>query len=211
MKKFRLFFNSIEGRKKWLNHIAKEGYCLQSIRGKGIMYEFVESDKPYEYAVQYIGYMSNKERIEYQSLLKDLGYHYWNVAINVGQISYGRMKWRPYADLQGQIATSPGMINREILVIEKRADQKPFQLFSDNQSSILDLKRRRRSYIYLAVFSLVFMGMSYSSWQSYHLTGWSYRPEMSKVLLGAVLGLLLLYSTYFVIFLSKEIGRLQEK
>ncbi|NLL29598.1 MAG: DUF2812 domain-containing protein, partial [Clostridiales bacterium] len=40
-------------------------------------------------------------------------------------------KWRPWAKLSGQIATSPGGYNKELLILEKRRDGKEFEVHTD--------------------------------------------------------------------------------
>ena len=213
MKKFKLFLNPIESRDRWINRIADKGYRLNSISGLGTLYEFIETDRKYEYKAQYIGDMSNSERLEYESFLRDANYKFWNVQINLGQASIGRVKIRPYARGTGKIATSPGMINKEILVIEKLVSDGEFKLFTDVQSSISDLKMRRRAYIYLLSIISFFtvLGIYFNNQKPIYSWKWiSYEGVSSPILIAIIVLLAAIYSLYFIIMLSFEIKNLKE-
>lgn len=213
MKKFKLFLNPVESREKWLNKMANRGFKLNSVSGMGTVYEFVETDRKYEYKVQYIGYMSNSKRLEYETFLGDANYKFWNVQINLGQVSIGRVKLRPYASGSGKLATSPGMINKEILIVEKLVSDGEFKLFTDVESSIVDLKMRRRSYIYLLsiiTFFTVF-GIYFNNQKPiFKWTGISYEGVSSPILVALIVLMGVIYSLYFIIMLSFEIKNLKE-
>ncbi len=213
MKKFRIFLNPIESREKWLNRMGDKGYKLNSISGMGTVYEFVETDCKYEYKAQYIGYMSNDERLEYESFLKDANYDFWNLQINLGQVSIGRVKFRPYARGTGKLATSAGMINREILIVEKLATDGEFRLFTDVESSIADLKMRRRTYIYLLSMITFFaaFGMFFNNQKPIFKWTWkSYEGISSPIAISIIILLAAIYSLYFIVMLSFEIKNLKE-
>lgn len=151
--------------------------------------------------------MSNRERKDYESFLREGGYTFWNIAMNMGQFSIGCVKWRPYASAGGQLATSPGMINKEILVIEKKKGNQSFRVFTNMKSSIQDLKRRRRAYIYLFLL-LAFVSVwrfAPVAFPSVQWTWISYRLELSNMILLPILGIGFLYSIWFIVFLSGHI------
>lgn len=151
IKKFRFFLNPIEGQEKWLNDRAAEGLKLSKV-GRFI-YEFKKC-KPsqYQYAVDYIGNKSNSRRKEYESFLDEVEISYYEKPLNLGQFSVGRVKFRPYANQGGKLATSRGMINRELLILEKENNGKPFAIFNNVKDKIGTLKERRKPHIYLLLF-----------------------------------------------------------
>lgn len=56
------------------------------------------------------------------------------------------------------IATSPGMINNEILIIES-SEGKEIPIFTDSSSKDEYLKRRKLPYYYLLVVSILLIGL----------------------------------------------------
>lgn len=74
--------------------------------------------------------------------------------LNIGKLSFGNIKLRPYNSPKSMIATSPGMINKEILIIETDGS-KEIPIFSDRDSKNLDINRRKAPYYYLLFFSVL--------------------------------------------------------
>lgn len=72
MNKIKIFLNPIEGREKYINSIASQGYRL--VKSGSILHEFEKTNSDYKYAVQYIGYMTNKERKEYSEFLNNMNF-----------------------------------------------------------------------------------------------------------------------------------------
>jgi hypothetical protein len=68
------------------------------------------------------------------------------------------VKYRPYANKGGRVATSWGMINRELLVLEKENNGKPFNIYSNVEDKIQALKERRKPHIYMFIFIIVMLG-----------------------------------------------------
>jgi len=154
IREFRLFLNPVDGLEKWLNKKAKEGLRLSKVQR--CIYEF-ERCKPgqYQYAVDYIGNKSDAERKEYESLLDEIGIRYFEKPLNLGQFAVGKIRYRPYANKGGKWATSRGMINRELLILEKKNDGKPFEIYSNIEDRIAALRERRKPHFYLIGFVLL--------------------------------------------------------
>ncbi|WFA09267.1 DUF2812 domain-containing protein [Tissierella sp. Yu-01] len=157
IKKMRIFLDPIEGQEKWLNERVTEGLRLSRV-GRFI-YEFNKCEpNQFQYAVDYIGNKSNAQRKEYENFLDEVGITYFEKPLNLGQFSIGRIKYRPYANKGGKLATSRGMINREILILEKEYDGKTFDIYSSLEDKILALKERRKPHFYLLIFIFI-MGL----------------------------------------------------
>lgn len=56
-----------------------------------------------------------------------MGYKVFFKNINLNY-SLGKVRWRPWAEKGGRIATNATTFNRELLIVEKKNDGKPFEL-----------------------------------------------------------------------------------
>ncbi len=56
--------------------------------------------------------------IDYANFLEDMGYKVFFKNINLNY-SVGKVRWRPWAERGGRIATNTTTFNREILIVEK--------------------------------------------------------------------------------------------
>lgn len=152
---FRYFFDFLDGQEKWLNSMAERGYRLKKC-GK-ITYTF-DACKPgeYEYAVEFVGDKSYSKAEDYRKYLEGMGFRTFTKNINLN-FSYGKVRWRPYAKGMGQIATSPGGFNRELLIVEKKRDGKPFEMHTDVHDKLDAYKSVRRACFWavLIMFGLV--------------------------------------------------------
>lgn len=126
MKKFRFFAGFLTAQEKWLNKMSQKGYRLT---GTTIgSYEFTECEPgKYVYAAEYVGNKSAADSNAYKEFLEDLGYTVYYKNINL-DFSVGKVEIRPWADKGGRIATDRGSHNKEIMLIEKEEDGKPFEL-----------------------------------------------------------------------------------
>lgn len=102
----------------WLNKMSEKGYRL--IRAGKMLYEFEEC-KPNEvkYCVEFIGEKSKENAKDYSLFLEDMGYKVFFKNINLNY-SVGKVRWRPWAEKGGRIATNTTTFNRELLIVEKR-------------------------------------------------------------------------------------------
>ena len=93
-----------------------------------MLYEF-EKCNPDEvtYCVEFIGEKSKENATDYADFLEDMGYKVFFKNINLNY-SVGKVRWRPWAERGGRIATNTTTFNREILIVEKTNDGKPFEL-----------------------------------------------------------------------------------
>lgn len=125
-KCYRFFGGLLATQEKWLNKMSKKGYRL--IRTGKLLYEFEEC-KPNQvkYCVEFIGEKSKRNSANYKAFLEDMGYTVFYKNINLNY-SVGRVRWRPWAEKGGCIATNATTFNRELLIVEKENDGKPFEL-----------------------------------------------------------------------------------
>ena len=153
---FRYFFDFLNSQEKWLNRMAKDGYRLKKC-GK-LIYVFDEcSPNEYEYAVEFVGSQAYSKAKDYRRYLESMGFHTFtkNIYLN---FSYGKVSWRPYAKGIGQIATSPGGLNKELLILEKKSDGVPFELHTDIHDNLCIYKTVRRACAW-AVFMITLLGI----------------------------------------------------
>lgn len=151
MKKYRYFGGFLTSQEKWLNKMAQKGYRLVKV-GK-LLYEFENcSPAQYQYAVEFVADKSKKESQGYKEFLEGCGYKVFYKNINLNY-SLGKVRFRPWAEGSGKIATT---FNKELLIVEKENDGKPFQLHTTVNDKIGYLKKWRNIWFtYFAMFALM--------------------------------------------------------
>ena len=157
VKKVNRFFGaSTEIQAKWLNRMASEGWRL--VRTGKASYEFESCDPgKVQYAVEVIADKSQKNAEDYKAFLEGCGYKVWYKNANLSY-SVGKVRWRPWAEAGGQITTSWTTYNKELLIVEKENDGKPFELHTTAADRIGFLKKWRNVWLtYTTMFFL--MGM----------------------------------------------------
>lgn len=134
MKKNRFFWIFLESQEKWLNKMSNKGYRLTGTTIGG--YEFEECvPGRYVYAVEYVGNKSREACESYKQFLEDMGYRVYYKNINL-DYSVGKVEVRPWADKGGVFATNRTTHNKEIMLVEKEADGKPFELHTTAEDKI---------------------------------------------------------------------------
>ncbi len=143
---FRYFFDFTEGQEKWLNEMAAKGWRL--VKCGQLAYEF-ESCGPgeYQYAVDFVADKTYGKSRDYKAFLESVGYKVFYKNVNVG-IFVGKVKWRPWGDGAGQIATYPGNLQKELVIVEKKSDGKPFQLHTNLTDALPVYHKTRLSYFW---------------------------------------------------------------
>lgn len=141
-KKYYLFFGGLlTAQANWLNKMSEKGYRL--VRVGKMLYEFEECEpNQVKYCVEFIGQKSKDNAKDYHNFLKDMGYKVFYKNINLNY-SVGKMCWRPWAEKGGRIATNATTFNRELLIVEKVSDGKPFELhtsYKDKESYYSNLR-----------------------------------------------------------------------
>ena len=125
-KIYRFFGGLLTAQENWLNKMSEKGYRL--IRTGKLLYEFEEC-KPgqFQYCVEFIGQKSKENAQNYHDFLEEMGYSVFYKNINLNY-SVGKVRWRPWAEIGGRVATNTTTFNRELLIVEKENDGKPFDL-----------------------------------------------------------------------------------
>lgn len=154
-KKFHRFYGGlITAQAKWLNRMAESG--LRLVRAEKLLYEFEECEPgKYQYQVEFIGQKSKESAEEYRDFLEDLGYRVFFKNINLNY-SVGKAVWRPWADKGGRISTTSTTYNRELLIVEKENDGKPFILHTTLEDRKNYYKTLRRPMLFSFVFWTAF-------------------------------------------------------
>lgn len=125
MKKLRYFIDAIDGQQNWLNKMAQKGYRLTGTTRMG--YEFTSCEAgAYHYVVQYVADKSLRELTEYRQYLEEMGYVYYAKNIN---LQFGVKAKLRYTGKALKLATNPGILNQELLLIEV-PKQDELQLFT---------------------------------------------------------------------------------
>jgi hypothetical protein len=121
-----------------------------------------------------------------------LGYRVFVKNVNLNW-SVGKMRFRPWADGAGKAAASPGAYNKELLIVEKKNDGKPFELHTDMRDLTVHFKTVRNSYLYVAVISIVFAALFTASIYTTFDFTWGFLPAWCGSAVFAVVGIVGLF------------------
>lgn len=152
-KVYKVFFDAVEGQERWLNEMAAKGYRLTGATRLGYEFDRCEASE-YQYKVEYVADKSYQELKKYQEFLQEMGYRTFHKNIKLNY-SLGKAQWRPYAKGAGMLATSPGSINKELLILEKQSDGKPFELHTDTADLLGYYRSIRNAYLYATLMLIV--------------------------------------------------------
>ncbi len=160
-RQYRFFGGLLNAQEKWLNKMACKGYRL--VRVGKLLYEFEECEpKQKQYCVEFIGQKSKGNAKEYHDFLEDMEYKVFYKNINLNY-SIGKVRWRPWAEKGGQIATNSTTSNRELLIVEKENDGKPFALHTTYEDRQNYYKTIRKPYLFMFIISAV-LGIAMQTW-----------------------------------------------
>lgn len=139
MKKYRWFGGFLNAQEKWLNKMAAQGYRLT--RAGKLAYEFEEcAPDAVRYRVEFIGEKSRANAEDYRAFLEEMGYKVFYKNVNLS-FSVGKVRYRPWAEKGGRVATKATTYNRELLIVEKKNDGSPFELHTSLED-LADYYRR---------------------------------------------------------------------
>lgn len=160
-KYYRFFWGFMKRQENWLNEMADKGYRL--IRTGKAWYEFEDCEAgKYRYAVEFVGEKSKQSAEDYASFLEDCGYRVLFKNLNL-DYSVGKAVLRPWAEKGGKIATTSGSYNKELLLVEKENDGKPFLLHTSDDDVREYKKTVRKPWIFAAVTLLTVIVISLGS------------------------------------------------
>lgn len=133
-RRYRYYGGLLTSQEKWLNKMAMKGFRLKRV-GK-FLYEFEEcSLGQYEYRIEFVGQKNLTDSLSYRSFLEDIGYSVFYKNINLNY-SIGKIRYRPWAEKGARISTNATTFNRELLIVEKERDHKPFNLHTSYEDQI---------------------------------------------------------------------------
>lgn len=153
-KYYRYYGGLLVSQANWLNKMAEKGYRL--IRTGKMLYEF-EACAPgqYQYCVEFIGQKSKESAADYARFLEDFGYRVFYKNSNLNW-NVGKVVVRPWAEPGGRLAANRTTFNRELLIVEKEADGKPFELHTSYEDKAGYCRQMRRPWLYLFLMSVIF-------------------------------------------------------
>jgi len=158
---YRFFGALLTAQSNWLNKMSENGYRL--IRAGKLLYEF-EPCTPgqYQYQVEFVADKSKDHAEDYVHFLEDIGYRvlYKNINLNY---SVGIIRWRPWAERGGMISTGKTTFNRELLIVEKINDGKPFELHTTYEDRARYCRRLQKPWLFL-FFTAAMMGIIMRTW-----------------------------------------------
>ena len=156
-KCYRFFCGLLTAQENWLNKMSEKGYRL--VRTGKMLYEFEEcKSNQVRYCIEFIGQKSKDNAKDYYNFLEDMGYKVFCKNINLNY-SVGKVRWRPWAEKGGRIATNATTFSRELLIVEKENDGKPFGLHTSYEDKEKYYSNLRNPWLLIflmfAIFALV--------------------------------------------------------
>ena len=152
-KCYRFFGGLLVSQEKWLNKMAERGFRL--VRTTKVMYAFEDCvPKQYQYRVEFVGQKSAQSAEAYASFLRECGYRVFFKNANLNY-SVGKAEVRPWADKGGRLATNATTYNRELLIVEKERDGKPFELHTTYEDKRAYYAGLRKPWLYLLAVSVI--------------------------------------------------------
>ncbi len=146
-KRYRYFWTLLGAQASWLNKMSDRGLRLS--RTEKLLYEF-EPCQPgaYRYCVEFVAHLSRDRAEDYARFLEDCGYRTWFKNSNLNW-NVGKVEGRPWAEPGGRLASNATTYNRELLIVEKANDGRPFQLHTTHQDKASYYRAQRRPALFL--------------------------------------------------------------
>ena len=146
------FGGLIKAQEKWLNKKSAEGWRLVK---SGIMTYTFERCEPgeYQYAVEYVGSKAYDEAKDYHDFLESMGYRVLYNNINP-TYTLLKIRFRPFKKKPWVPVTNLGAYNRELLIVERKAEDSEFKLHTSGE----DIKNYYLELIAPYAFLLVLFG-----------------------------------------------------
>lgn len=146
-KRYRYFWTLLAAQSNWLNRMADRGLRLS--RTEKLLYEFQPcAPGQYRYCVEFVAHLSREKAEDYARFLEDCGYRTWFKNSNLNW-NVGKVEGRPWAEPGGRLASNATTYNRELLIVEKENDGKPFRLHTALEDQIRYRKAQRRPALFL--------------------------------------------------------------
>lgn len=146
-KRYRYFWTLLAAQSRWLNKMADRGLRLS--RKEKLLYEFQPcAPGQYRYCVEFVAHLSREKAEDYARFLEDCGYRTWFKNANLDW-NVGKVVGRPWAEPGGRLASNATTYNRELLIVEKENDGKPFRLHTALEDQIRYRKAQRRPALFL--------------------------------------------------------------
>lgn len=154
-KCYRFFGGLLKAQERWLNKMAENGYRL--VHAGKLIYEFEKcAPSQVKYSVEFIGQKSKNSSKDYHDFLESLGYKVFYKNLNLNY-SIGKLRWRPWADKGGRFSTNSTTFNRELLIVEKENDGKPFELHTSYADKEAYYRNLRNQYLTLPLGLAILM------------------------------------------------------
>ncbi len=201
---FRYFFDFVEGQEQWLNEMAGKGYRLKNC---GVCWYTFEQCQPgdFSYSVAFVADKSYREAKTYRQFLEQSGFRVLTKNINLN-LSFGKLRWRPFAKGWGQLATLPGGYNKELFLVEKKHDGTPFVLHSDLAGQLLTVRAIRNASLWatlclLGLFAMTFLPVLRAGVAS---SPWTFAGRLIAGGLGVIFALFAVRYTRLITELEEE-------
>ena len=157
--KYRFFGPMILSMENWLNRMASIGYRLVDTGMMSWDFDYCNRGQ-YQYRVEYIGQLNLEKSEDYQQYFLEKGYNVMLKPLNLG-FSLGKAQVRTDDEGNPMVATKKNVLDKEIIIIEKRNDGTPFDIPVNNLDRTRYLKPLFRTWLVLAFLMTALAGFMY--------------------------------------------------
>jgi hypothetical protein len=207
----KYFIDFMGKQESWLNEMAARG--LRLVRCGKLTYEFEQcAPGEYQYCVEFVGEKSYANQKDYKRFLEGLGYRVYCKNINLNW-SVGKLRFRPWGDGAGKFSASPGTYNREILIVEKKSDGKPFDLHTDTAGISGVFGTLRNAYLCVSAIGIILAGLFAASELTSFNFAWGALSAWYGGVLFAVVGAVGIFFSVKYAYIAKlyrELGKTNE-
>ncbi len=149
MVRYKYFGPLLMAQAKWLNRMSLRGWRLVDTGKLSYTFEPCEPGE-YQYAVDFVGNMSRAHGEDYADFLAGFGYRTWFKNVNL-QWSRGKVRWNPAGEPGARIISDRTTLDRELIIVERRAEAKPFTLYNSVEDELEAVRSMRSRSLYPAV------------------------------------------------------------
>ena len=97
--------------------------------------------------MDFVGNLSRAHGDDYAAFLSGFGYKTWFKNVNL-QWSRGKVRWNPAGEPGARIISDRTNLDRELLIVERRAEPGEFRLYTSAEDEIEVLRDMRRRSLY---------------------------------------------------------------
>jgi len=198
---FKLFIDSIDKQEKWLNEMADGGFRLTGCNR--LSYEFEDcAPGEYRYGVRFV-HDKAAPRQSLKRRLEGKGYRVYNKPLNFNWL-FGTMDLRSLFGAENKTGAQQTAEKKELLLVEKRNDDAPFDFRNDAETVFSHYKIFRNSCVGITVVVMILAAQSVATIFTRFDFSWGLFPPLYSLVFYTALSLVLTAVSINLIHVTKR-------